>query len=137
MKKRREGDRRTPSWKPSLHGGGAVAAGAAAAAAGAAVGAVAGPPGIVIGAVIGGAAGAATESLLERARRVAQAHERQLDEDVGITSGDIGAPNLNHPPPQIGAYSAASSGAGTVRQRAPAEGPMSSPPDEEEEEEEE
>jgi len=40
------------------------------------------------------------------------------------TGEAIGAPNLEHPPPTIGAYSAASSGAGGSSDAPPAEGPI-------------
>lgn len=102
-------------------------AGAAAAVVGAAMGAMAGPAGVAAGAVIGGvvgvlASGAAESNAIELAET-----DRRLDRELGISEGDIGAPNLEHPPAKIGAYSVASSGAGSSSDSEPAEGPMQSP----------
>jgi len=102
-------------------------AGVAGAISGAAMGAMAGPPGAVAGAVIGGvvgvlAAGAAEANAVDLAAR-----DRTLDAELGISEGDIGAPNLKHGPVGIGAYSVASSGAGSSTDSEPAEGPMQSP----------
>jgi polyisoprenoid-binding protein YceI len=36
--------------------------------------------------------------------------ERELDDDIGVSGGDLGAPNLKHAPPTSGVYSQASSG---------------------------
>ncbi len=75
-----------------------VGEGAIGAIAGAALGAIAGPPGVVIGAILGGAVGAVagrTESNVEHAK---DDIDQELDEEIGVTSGDIGAPNLKHPP---------------------------------------
>jgi uncharacterized protein YcfJ len=98
--------------------------------AGAIVGAVAGPPGVVAGMLIGAAAGAlAGRALDEDAEREHQ-HEDALDESIGVTSGDLGAPNLKHPPAKRGAFSAASVGVAGQRDRTPVEGPISSADDE-------
>lgn len=99
------------------------------AAAGAAVGAVAGPVGAGVGAVLGGTVGAVAEAVLERREQIARSRDEQLDEEIGVTDGDLGAPNLKHPPARIGAFSAAASGAAGA-QHTQAEGPLS-PPDEE------
>jgi phage tail tape-measure protein len=100
---------------------------ASGAAAGAILGAGAGPAGIVAGALIGGAAGAVAASALEKDAARKAAHARELDEQIGVTKGDLGAPNLKHPPARVGAYSAASAGAGTSGDdEEPAEGPIPS-----------
>jgi hypothetical protein len=93
--------------------------------AGAVGGAIAGPAGVVAGAVLGGLAGAAAESALEEAELRRGSRARELDAQIGLTGGDLGAPNLEHPPARIGAYSAASAGAAQAS-HAPAEGPMQS-----------
>ena len=104
----------------------AIEGGAAGAAAGAVMGAVAGPPGVVVGAVLGGAVGAAAEAVLEGREGAARSRNKELDEQIGVTSGELGAPNLKHPPARIGAFSAAASGAAGARHTL-AEGPMPPP----------
>ena len=97
---------------------------------GAAIGAVAGPPGIVAGAVIGGVTGALTAAGLDNAAQCRTERDRELDEEIGVMGGDIGAPNLKHPGPVGGAAcSAASAGAGSSGGEQPAEGPMQAPGD--------
>jgi len=95
--------------------------------AGAALGAAAGPPGAVVGAIIGSVVGAVTGAGLDAQSTVDTAHERKLDEEIGVIGGEIGAPNLKHPPAKLGAYSSASAGAGASSDSTPAEGPMSEP----------
>jgi hypothetical protein len=99
----------------------------AGAVAGAAIGAVAGPPGIVAGAIIGAIAGALTAEVMETDGERVAAHERELDEEIGVNGGDLGAPNLKHPPAKVGAPSAASAGASASDGEEPAEGPMQTP----------
>jgi hypothetical protein len=100
---------------------------ASGAAAGAILGAGAGPAGIVAGALIGGAAGAVAASALEKDAARKAARTRELDEQIGVTGGDLGAPNLKHPPARVGAYSAASVGAASSGDDdEPAEGPIPS-----------
>jgi phage tail tape-measure protein len=78
--------------------------GMAGAVAGASVGSIAGPPGAVIGGVLGGIVGAAAAKILdEKAGELAE-HERKLDDEIGVTSGEVGAPNLEHPPEANVAY---------------------------------
>jgi hypothetical protein len=89
---------------------------------GAVVGAAAGPPGIVAGAVLGAAAGTVAGAALDTDARARSQRSRELDAVIGVTEGSIGAPNLVHPPPAVGAYSTASSGAETSHGD-PAEGP--------------
>jgi|HubBroStandDraft_6_1064221.scaffolds.fasta_scaffold431232_2 phage tail tape-measure protein len=96
---------------------------------GAAVGAMAGPVGVVAGALLGAAAGAlAVEAMGTEADRRA-AHDAELDEEIGVTGGDLGAPNLKHPPAKVGAPSAAAAGVGATAGTEPAEGPMQTPED--------
>jgi len=83
------------------------------AAAGALVGAIAGAPGIAIGAILGGAAGAAAAIATECGEREKQAHEDQLDRDIGVIGGTIGDPSLEHPPPSHGLFHAATLGVGS------------------------
>jgi hypothetical protein len=127
MKKRsKSSDGRSAGRKHVAH---AIEGAAGGAAAGAAAGAIAGPVGSVAGAVLGGAAGAIAENILEREEEASQLRGKALDEEIGVTSGSIGAPNLRHPPARTGAYSAGSSGAGGGR-RTLAEGPLQPPDDE-------
>jgi hypothetical protein len=93
---------------------------------GAVVGAAAGPPGIVAGAVLGAAAGTVAGAALDADARARDARSRELDAVIGVTGGSLGAPNLVHPPAEVGAYSTASSGAGCP-QAGPAEGPVQEP----------
>ncbi len=97
--------------------------------AGAVVGAAAGPPGIVAGVVLGAAAGRLTGQALDNESARKAARTRELDAEIGVSEGELGAPNLLHPPATVGAYSRASSGAAVPAERAPAEGPMQPPED--------
>jgi hypothetical protein len=96
---------------------------------GAAVGAIAGPPGLAAGAVIGGVIGAVVTKVAEEEAERDSFHDAWLDAEIGVEGGELGAPNLEHPPARVGAYSAASSGAAPSGQSEAAEGPMQ-PPDE-------
>jgi uncharacterized membrane protein len=101
---------------------------ASGAVAGAVFGAMAGPPGMVAGAVIGAVAGAVAASALDIDSELRAKHTRELDEAIGVSGGDLGAPNLKHPPATIGAYSAGSTaGGGASDESEPAEGPMQTP----------
>jgi hypothetical protein len=97
--------------------------------AGAAVGAMAGPAGAIVGAAIGAAAGAvgAAAASIDEANR--EENEAELDETIGVSSGELGAPNLKHPPSKRGTFSAESAGVGAGGTAVPAEGPT--PPPEE------
>jgi hypothetical protein len=99
---------------------------------GAIAGAIAGPVGSVTGAVLGGLAGAAGGRAIELAEERSIERDRALDEVIGVNGGELGAPNLEHPPARIGAYSAAASGAGADLSGAPASGPITTPADAEE-----
>ena len=101
--------------------------GASGALAGAVLGAGAGPPGIVAGALIGGLAGALTGAALDRESARQSARTRLLDAQIGVSKGDLGAPNLKHPPARRGAYSAASLGVDSSSHDESAEGADASP----------
>jgi phage tail tape-measure protein len=99
---------------------------ASGAAAGAAIGAFAGPPGIIAGAIIGAAAGAATGAALADDHD-AEEHDRELDDEIGVTAGDIGAATPGSPPATRGTYSAGAAGQGSAASEnddAPDEGPI-------------
>lgn len=55
------------------------------------LGAVAGPPGMIIGGAVGAAVGLMAGSTLDISDQRQSKHDRELDEEIGITSGDIGA----------------------------------------------
>lgn len=63
----------------------------AGAAAGAAVGALAGPPGAIAGGIIGTAIGIMAGATLEREDSKHEKHDHELDDEIGVTSGDLGA----------------------------------------------
>ncbi len=71
--------------------------GVAGAISGAAMGAIAGPVGAVVGGVVGGVVGVVAGAILDDDSVDAAARERVLDEEIGVTSGAVGAPNLEHP----------------------------------------
>ena len=98
------------------------------AAAGAIAGSVAGPPGAIAGAVIGAAAGTLIGIADEREAHREAAHDKELDDEIGVTSGSLGAPGLKHPPAKHGLYSGAAAAVGTTVEstKQPASGPMSS-----------
>jgi uncharacterized membrane protein len=76
--------------------------GASGAIAGALVGAAAGPPGALAGAIIGAVAGALAGAVIDKDSAESEERTRELDDEIGVTSGTIGAPNLKHPPPTGG-----------------------------------
>src|SRR3974390_2272665 len=75
------------------------------------------------GSQVGAAAGALAGEVLDREAKRSHAHDAELDDAIGVTCGDIGAPNVEHPPATVGAYSSASVGASTSN-HVPAEGPI-------------
>jgi hypothetical protein len=95
---------------------------------GAVLGGLAGPPGMAAGAVIGGTIGALASMAFESAAASRDLHDEKLDRELGISEGEIGAPNLRHPPAKIGAFSAASSGAGTSSGVGSSSGPIGPEP---------
>lgn len=96
----------------------------AGAAVGAVAGVVAGPPGAAVGALIGGIAGAAAGVAIERGEHEKQAHDEQLDRDIGVSGGSIGAPWLEHPPPVHGLYHSATLGISRGGDAEPSDGPI-------------
>ncbi len=101
--------------------------GAGGAVAGAILGAVAGPPGAVVGAILGAAAGALAGLAIDRGTTENEAVDAGLDEAIGVSGGEMGAPNLEHPPATRGAFSGASAGVAPAADGEPAEGPIPSP----------
>jgi hypothetical protein len=85
---------------------------------------MAGPPGAVAGAVIGGIVGALASAAVQNDGYDMAEHDAELDAELGISEGDIGAPNLEHPPAERGAFSASVCGADIFDDQEPAEGPM-------------
>jgi phage tail tape-measure protein len=124
-KTKSEAPKKTKTLEHELEGGlsGAVA--------GAVFGAAAGPPGMAAGALIGGVAGALVGGALDSGAAVDAAHTSELDEAIGVTSAELGAPNLRHPPAKRGAYSVASVNGGAAEESdaAPAEGGIEPPAD--------
>jgi hypothetical protein len=102
--------------------------GAAAAVAGAVVGAGAGPAGIVAGTIIGAVAGALAGAAMDTESARQAARVRELDAQIGVSEGELGAPNLDHPSATVGAYSVQSAGVGgSSSDEQPAEGPIQAP----------
>jgi len=95
--------------------------------AGAALGAFGGPAGAAAGAVIGGIVGAVAAGVAEKNSADHAARDGELDAEIGVSGGDLGAPNLEHPPARTGLYSMASTGAGASDDAAPSAGPMQAP----------
>jgi hypothetical protein len=116
-------DRRTTPARRRLRD---AAGGAAGALSGAALGSMAGPPGAVAGAVIGGIVGALASAAVQSEAYDLAERDAELDAELGISEGDIGAPNLEHPPAERGAFSSAVCGAEILDETEPASGPMPS-----------
>lgn len=85
----------------------------AGAATGGVLGAIAGPPGMVVGAALGAAIGAASARALDSAEHDRCEHDAALDDAIGVTSGHLGEASPDAPKARIGAFSAASCGAGS------------------------
>lgn len=101
-----------------------VALGVAGALCGALLGSMAALPGAIAGAVMGGIVGALAAAPFHDAELISGSRDDKMDVALGIYDGDVGAPNLEHPPAKVGAFSAASSGAESLTDHAPVEGPM-------------
>lgn len=67
------------------------AAALAGAASGAAAGALAGPPGVIVGGAVGAALGLIAGRVLDDEREREVAHDHELDDEIGVTQGDLGA----------------------------------------------
>ncbi len=110
---------------------GAIAVDAVVGAVGGAVtGMLGGPPGMVAGAVIGGAIGAAAGVALHRDHVRHEAEDAQLDRDIGVFGGDIGAAPPDAPKSKRGVFHATSLGVGGGAGSSPSEGPMQNLDDE-------
>jgi outer membrane lipoprotein SlyB len=94
---------------------------------GAMVGAAAGPPGMIAGAILGSVVGALAGAVVDDDASRQALQTRKLDAEIGVSGGDLGAPNLAHPRATIGAYSSASAGVSSASSGEPAEGPMQTP----------
>jgi hypothetical protein len=97
------------------------------AAAGAATGSIAGPPGAIAGAVIGAAVGAVVGRTLDNEQERRHQHDEELDREIGVSDGDLGAASADQPEALVGAYSSASSGGAPISGQPTAEGPMQAP----------
>jgi hypothetical protein len=79
-----------------------LAAPAAGAVTGAAVGAIggcfAGPPGAIAGAVVGGILGATSAYAMDKEDSRVSRHDAELDDEIGVTSPDLGAYPVKMPP---------------------------------------
>ena len=93
---------RRQSSVPPFHRREAEAGAVVGAIAGAAIGAVAGPPGIFAGTAIGAAIGAAAGAALDANDAWQDRRDSELDEDIGVAGGDIGAAPPNQPPARVG-----------------------------------
>ncbi|HSO35780.1 MAG TPA: glycine zipper domain-containing protein [Labilithrix sp.] len=109
---------------PIVHEAGGAAGGALA---GAALGAIGGPAGAAVGAVLGGVVGAFVAKVSDEEAARVSFHDHELDAEIGVEGGDIGAPGLKHPPAVRGTYSAASAGGGGGGGGGSADGPMPTP----------
>ncbi len=67
--------------------------------AGIVTGLMGGPVGALVGLCAGAVAGAVAGTALHRDESVRSARSRELDEEIGITRGDIGAAPVSIPPP--------------------------------------
>ncbi|HVY44544.1 MAG TPA: hypothetical protein VHB21_01645 [Minicystis sp.] len=94
--------------------------------AGALAGSVAGPAGAAVGAVIGTLVATAAAEVAHGDAAERREEDEQLDRDLGVTEGDLGAASPDAPPPRIGCFSAAASGAATSSRDEPVEGPIPS-----------
>ena len=92
--------------------------------AGAAIGAIAGPVGAIAGGLVGTAIGAIAGQALDEKEVEDAEHDQQLDRDIGVTEGDLGAASPDQPPPVRGVYSAGSAGVSIGGGSSPSEGPM-------------
>ena len=66
--------------------------------AGGMLGAIAGPIGILAGVALGSAAGALAGDAIDRDTLEGNAHDKELDDTIGVTSGSLGTPpETKHP----------------------------------------
>ena len=74
----------------------ATASGASMATVGAVIGSIAGPAGAIAGAVVGAAIGTATSLAMEREQHRESRREDDLDREIGVTSGSLGAVSVEN-----------------------------------------
>lgn len=93
----------------------------------------AGPAGAIVGGLIGAAVGATTGWAADEHTVEEIEADKALDDEIGVTSGSLGAPDLEHPPARVAAPSVASvGGAAHVAQTArDADGPLGGAVDDE------
>lgn len=82
---------------PRSHTHGAEVGAIAGEVVGGVVGSLAGPPGVIAGMVIGATAGALAGEALDRDATSESEHEHELDDAIGVTSGDLGRPSVKPP----------------------------------------
>ncbi len=68
--------------------------------AGAVVGSIAGPAGTIAGLVLGAAAGALAGEALDEEEERKSYHDHELDDEIGVTKGDLGGRRTPLPPPR-------------------------------------
>jgi len=83
-------EKKGKALKPN-HTHGEIAGALAGEVVGGIVGSLAGPPGAVAGMVIGGAAGALAGKVIDQEAERGHIHDEELDEEIGVTGGDLGA----------------------------------------------
>lgn len=93
-------------------------------AAGAATGAIAGPPGMIAGALIGSAVGAAASIALDAQDTEESRTNEELDREIGVIDGSLGAAPPNQPPAVRGTFSVAAMGLSNEAEVPPTEGPI-------------
>lgn len=88
-----------PSGVPPRHAHAlAEAGGVSGAVVGAILGSIAGPIGAAAGGAIGTAVGAFAGETIERSEHAREVHDRELDDTIGVTTGDLGTtPENKHP----------------------------------------
>jgi hypothetical protein len=88
----------------------------------------AGVEGLVIGVLLGAVAAALAAWAVQGQERESADRNSQLDAEIGVDGGDIGAPNLEHIPSRSHQPSRESSGVGGPAGSSPASGPFLKPP---------
>jgi phage tail tape-measure protein len=90
MERKHKADTEKAPPLPHHHGGeaGAIAGELV----GAVLGSAAGPAGVVAGMVIGAAAGALAGTALDDEAERTSRHDHELDDEIGVTKGDLGRP---------------------------------------------
>jgi hypothetical protein len=67
-------------------------------AAGGVMGMLAGPPGVIVGAIMGCAVGTLLGTVLDAVGFQARVHDEELDHEIGVIGGDLGAARSIPPP---------------------------------------